>query len=619
MHLEALETEARLAQLRARRKRQARARLVRRAGLVAVGALALVVVAGAFVYAGSPGRIADGVTIAGVDVGGLSAEQAETLLEQRAAAQTSMPLTAEVGGRSYTIDASGLGVSVNWRAAVKEAQGRADGLRPVRGFRRLGVRLFGTDVTPEATARSAALDRLLDRMAREDHPHRDAAIRLVGLRPVVVPDRTGRVLDRKAGGALILGAFATLDRAPVTIPTRVDEPKVTEDELAPALAKARTAVSAPVSLTLGSTRFRLSRGGIGRLLLLPARGERSVRIGGPDANRYFRQLAAKVNTAPRNASFVVVPGGRVIVRPAATSRALDVPRTVDHLLDAVLSPTRRVAAVVVGRKQPERSTEDARKMGVTGLVSSYTTIYGGDANRVHNVQLVARLIDGTLVAPGHVFSFNGTTGDRNASKGFLEAPVIINGELETGLGGGVCQVSTTVFNAAYEAGLDITARTNHALYISHYPQGRDATVNYPDTDLKFVNDTDHWLLVRTFVGSSSLTVNIYGAPQHRRVETDVSPLVVTGEPPVTWQKDASLFKGQKVVESSGSPPRSTSVHRRVYDANGKLLYDNTWYSSYRGEKKIVLVGTKPKPKPEKKAKPPADDQAPADSAPSPGV
>ena len=79
--------------------------------------------------------------------------------------------------------------------------------------------------------------------------------------------------------------------------------------------------------------------------------------------------------------------------------------------------------------------------------------------------------------------------------------MIINGELQNGLGGGTCQVSTTVFNAAYEAGLPITARTNHALYISHYPQGRDATVNYPDTDLKFVNDTDHWLLLRTFVSS----------------------------------------------------------------------------------------------------------------------
>ena len=143
---------------------------------------------------------------------------------------------------------------------------------------------------------------------------------------------------------------------------------------------------------------------------------------------------------------------------------------------------------------------------------------------------MAQLIDGALIAPGKTFSFNGTTGERTAEKGFEEAPVIINGELQTGLGGGICQVSTTVFNAVYEAGLQIDERTNHALYISHYPLGRDATVNYPDLDLKFTNDTDHWLLLRTFVGSGSLTVNLYGTPQNRRVETTAQPLRVVGAP-----------------------------------------------------------------------------------------
>ena len=163
-------------------------------------------------------------------------------------------------------------------------------------------------------------------------------------------------------------------------------------------------------------------------------------------------------------------------------------------------------------------------MGINGIVSSYTTYYGGVPNRIHNVEVVSHLVDNTLIPPGKEFSFNGTTGERNAAKGLLEAPVIINGELENGLGGGTCQVSTTVFNAAYEAGLPITARTNHALYISHYPQGRDATVNYPDIDLKFVNDTGHWLLLRTFVSSSSLSVNLYGTPQHRRVVSETTPL-----------------------------------------------------------------------------------------------
>ena len=239
-------------------------------------------------------------------------------------------------------------------------------------------------------------------------------------------------------------------------------------------------------------------------------------------------------------------------------------------------------------------------MGITTRISRYETIYGGDPNRIHNVQLVARLIDGKLIAPGATFSFNRATGARTASKGFLEAPVIINGEVTTGLGGGVCQVSTTTFNAAYEAGLKITERTNHALYISHYPQGRDATVDYPDVDLKFVNDTPHWILLRTFVGSYSLVVDLYGAPIHRRVVSETRPLVETGPPPVKRMPDPSLFKGATVVQESGEPSRSTSVRRLVYLPSGKLLYDNTWYSSYRAEPKVVLVGTKERPKGKKK-------------------
>src|SRR5205823_14055524 len=113
----------------------------------------------------------------------------------------------------------------------------------------------------------------------------------------------------------------------------------------------------------------------------------------------------------------------------------------------------------------------------------------------------------------------------------------VNGEVAAGLGGGVCQVSTTVLNAAFEAGLDITARTNHALYISHYPQGRDATVDYPDVDLRFVNDTGHWLLLRTFVGSSSLTVSLYGTSPPRKAASQTAPLTIAGSVTVTKTPD----------------------------------------------------------------------------------
>src|SRR5207253_10096756 len=135
---------------------------------------------------------------------------------------------------------------------------------------------------------------------------------------------------------------------------------------------------------------------------------------------------------------------------------------------------------------------------------------------------------------------------------------------------------------------------------SHYPLGRDATVDYPNVGLRFVNDTGHWLLMRTFVGSSSLIVRLYGTPSHRRVESVTQPLVVTGPPHVQKVKDPTLPKGETEVETVGVPSTATSVERKVYAADGKLLYDNVWRSSYRYEPKVVRVGTK---KPAKK--PPA--------------
>jgi vancomycin resistance protein YoaR len=354
-------------------------------------------------------------------------------------------------------------------------------------------------------------------------------------------------------------------------------------------------------LSLGPTRYRLPRWRIAELLKLPSGGSTTVRVSGKGADEYFRRLQRVVDTPAHDAQFVVVSSG-IRIRPAIDGRVLDVPKTADALLAAALRRVSRTMPIVVASHPPKRTTADAQAMGSTGIVGSYTTLYGGVPNRIHNVEVVSHLVDDTLIAPGKEFSFNGTTGERNAAKGLLEAPVIINGELKTGLGGGTCQVSTTVFNAAYEAGLPITARTNHALYISHYPQGRDATVNYPDTDLKFVNDTDHWLLLRTFVSSSSLTVNLYGTPQHRRVESNVSPLRTTGPVPTVITKDPKLPKGKKIVDEAGSAPLSTSVTRRVYNADGKLLYENTWYSSYVGEKEKVRIGTK-KPKPKTKPNP----------------
>jgi vancomycin resistance protein YoaR len=605
-----------------RRKRAARVRLfwqwsVAGAILLALGTLVL-----SLGFAGSPKTLPEGATIAGIDVGGLSTRQAITRLERRYEALKTTPSVFTAGPRKWRIRPNEMILEIDWAAAVESARRQGDGFAPVRGLRRLGARFFGADVTPRARVSTAVLAHELHVLGRRiDRPERDASIRLRGLQPEIVRGATGRRLDREAAARLIVGSLVSLERTPAALPVRISQPEVTAADLIPTLEEVRTAVSGPVRLALGPTRWRIPRWRIAKMLVLPRGGQTSLAVGGPGANEFFQRFRTSVDREPADAGFVVMPSDRVVVRPARTGHQLDVDAARRAILAAALTPTDRIARLVVERALPERTTREARAMGITGRVAGYTTYYGGEPNRIHNVQLVARLIDGALIAPGATFSFNGTTGERSADKGFLEAPVIINGELQTGLGGGVCQVSTTVFNAAFEAGVPIESRTNHALYISHYPQGRDATVNYPDTDLKFRNDTGRWLLLRAFVGSSALTVKLYGTPHGRRVESETAPLEVTGPPSSKRIPDPNIWTGIRAVEKSGEPSRRTSVTRRVYSRNGKLIAEDTWTSWYRAEPKIVRYGTKerpkappPPPKDKKRPPPPPPATPPAPSA-----
>ncbi|MGZ4301945.1 MAG: VanW family protein [Gaiellaceae bacterium] len=607
-----MQVDARTSPLQIGRSRPRRRRALLTRGLLVVGLLASAALVVGFVFAGSTSRIAAGVTVAGVDVGGMTSAQARATLERRFASVEPQPVTFTAAGHAFRISPAELGVQPDWDAAIAQAQRAGSGSGPLRGFKRLGLRLFGSDVKLQPRVFQAALVYELARLARVvDVSHSDAAVRLRGGRPVVVPGRVGAELDTKAAGPLILDALVGFQQGDVALPVRIDPVRVTAAQLAPAGARARTALSAPVTVTIGLARWRLTPAQLAPLLELPHDGTTALRVAGPAADAYFAEMSRKVEHAPVDASFAVTASG-VRVVPARPGTALDVVASAKALLAAALSPVNRAARLSVVQQQAKRTTAAARAMGIRGVVSSYETYFGGVPNRIHNVQTVAHLVDEQLIKPGENWSFNGATGERTAAKGFLEAPVIINGEVSTGLGGGVCQVSTTVFNAAFEAGLPITERTNHALYISHYPLGRDATVNYPDVDLRFTNDTGHWLYLRTFVTSSSLQVTLYGTPVHRRVESTASPLVNTGPIPVQKVKDPTLQKGKTKVQTQGVPPQATSVERKVYAPSGKLLYDNVWHSSYRSSPTILLVGTKPKPK----AKPGAGGHQPVSTVPT---
>ena len=366
------------------------------------------------------------------------------------------------------------------------------------------------------------------------------------------------------------------------------------DDLERALEQARTALSGPVRFGWRDAHWTVQPEELAELLSLPAEGRVKLTVGGEAAKRYFGALARAVNRKPKEAEFAILPNGRVRVVPSTTGRALDEDASAQALLTGALSTERRSAELVVVTAEPRLNTERARGMKVTQVLSSYTTPYSGTADRIRNLQLAAAAIDGTTLAPGEEFSFNRVVGPRTRARGYRSAPTILEGEYKDAPGGGVSQVATTVFNAAWEAGLELTARTAHSLYIPRYQLGRDATVNYPEVDLRFENDTSRWLVVRAQAGGDGITISILGAPLGRRVVSEPGELRVTGPPDVETVPDPTLYEGEQVVEDEGEPSRAISVKRTVYRGD-ELLYSETWYTSYQSEPKILRVGTIPKP------------------------
>ena len=605
-----------------------RARARRRARSLPAIAIAVAITAGVvtlllgLAFAGSPGELATGTHVGGVDVGGLTQREAIAKLDALYERRSPVPVEFVAGAKRYSFAPNQLGVHPDWDAAVAAAARAGDGFAPLRGLRRIRARVFGAEVLPRLAVSNAALEYALDRIAADvNRRPRSAAVVRRGLRIRIVQGQSGRKLDREAAAEVVVRALGRIERIPgaTALPVLVTEPPVSAARLSGAAARARTAVSAPIVLKAAKRTFRLPRWRIAQLLSLPRGGATKLSIGGPAADAYFERLSDNVGRPPRDADFAVY-GEAVQVIPSREGLEVNVPRTARAILRAATRPTNRVATVTVSRAAPERTTADALAMGIDTHMASYKTYYSGTSDRITNLQLGVQALDGTLVAPGGTFSLNDAIGQRTEERGYRSAPVIIGNEYAEEVGGGTSQVATTAFNAAWEAGLKITERHPHSLYISRYQLGRDATVYWPSLDLKFVNDTGAWVLVKGFVEGDGISIGIFGG-EDRRVESSATPLVVTGPVPVERVKDPALPKGERVVEEEGAPPTRTSASRRVYSADGELIHSETWTTSYEGEERVIRIGTKVEAKPEAKkpgrAAPGGDSTAPTETTATP--
>ncbi len=493
-----------------RSRTRRRTRSTRAVVLVVAGAAAILAVLVGFAFAGSRSELASGTHVAGVDVGGMTKREAIAKLDAMYERRSADAVDFAVAEQTYSLAPTQLGVQPDWSAAVNAAARAGDGFGPLRGFRRIRARVFGAEVLPTLAVSNAALEYALDQISKDaNRSARSAALVRRGLRFQVAPEQSGRRLDREAAAEVIVRALGRLERTPgaIMLPVKVTAPPVTAAMLAGAAKRARIAVSAPITLKMAERRFRLPRWRIAELLSLPRSGAAKLAVGGTAADAYFGSLSENVGRPARDAEFAVY-GESVQVVPARDGLELNVPTAARAILRAATRRTNRVATLTVVRAAPDRTTAEGLAMGIDTRMSSYKTYYSGTADRVTNLQLGVRELDDTLVAPGGTFSLNDAIGERTEERGFRPAPVIIGNEYAEEVGGGTSQVATTAFNAAWEAGLRISERHPHSLYISRYQLGRDATVYWPSLDLKFVNDSDSWVLVKGFAEGDGISIAI---------------------------------------------------------------------------------------------------------------
>jgi vancomycin resistance protein YoaR len=304
------------------------------------------------------------------------------------------------------------------------------------------------------------------------------------------------------------------------------------------------------------------------------------------AKSVLQAFAENLYAPPQNARLVVNDAYQVKIIESKPGKALDLDASVKALAQDTY-PFNEVVDLHLVDRQPQVTTQDVLDMKVTGLLASYTTYFDtSNVNRTYNVNVAADALDNSLVKSGQVFSFNQVVGPRSEETGYKEALVIEQNKFTPGIGGGVCQVSSTLYNSVLLAGLQIVERSNHSLPVTYVPLGRDATVAYGFYDFRFCNSTGGYLYIKTRAGGGTLTIAILGNTAEKKkvdLETDVDKVL---DFKVVTENDPALYQGKTLVETEGLNGYQVRAYR-VVNGVRTLLSDD----SYASVDKIVHVGT----------------------------
>lgn len=437
------------------------------------------------------------VAVGQVQVGGMSEAEAVRAIDKGTKALVERPIVVTLPGVDKQLE-----VVPGKAGLVVDAQASLDGLT---GFTLSPATVWGRLTgSVEAPLRTRADDATLtayltDAAKSVAVPAEEGAITFPAGKVQVTPPVAGREVDIPATKLAVRRAFP--DRTEARGEVNAVAPAVTARALEDAAGgfPAR-AMSGPVVVKVGTTTTSLAPADFAPALsMVPTpSGDLEPKV---DEARLAAIVAGKVEvktSVAKNASWVFDKGRPKLV-PSVDGTAIDEPALIKALIDAIGS-THRVVQVASVVAKPTFTTEMAQEAGVKELVVDFSSPFPlSDRTRTQNLRVATRTINGTYIPPGGTFSLNGILGERTTDKGYADGTVIINGRLTRGTGGGISQVSTVIYNLAYFAGADTIEFTRHAFFIPRYPEGREATVFWPNVDNKWKNDTPYGMLLQTWV------------------------------------------------------------------------------------------------------------------------
>ncbi len=551
-------------------------------------------------------RVLPGVYIWDVYVGGLTRSEALAHLETSFRYPVDRYPVLRYGDQTWPVDPANLGTRLDAAASVDAALAIGHRGGPLTRLReQFDVLLHNHLVAPTFTFDATSGATLMSQIARQvNQPLRNASLVLdESLNVTAIPSQVGREVDEEATRQALVRCLTEMRGGEVALVVHESQPLLTD--VSAAQAQVQRLLSGPVILTApGYEPWTIEPATLAAWLTLrPLTGEDgrvslSVNLDQGQVIRLAQEIAAQVARPPVNAEFRFddASGSLIPLVESVPGQTLDVTATVALILGAASSQERTVP-LPLQEVRPAIATEDAPNLGIVELLGEGVTSFAGSsASRVQNILVGASQFDGLLIPPGETFSFNHYLGEVTAEKGYEESIIIWGNTTRADVGGGLCQVSSTAFRAAFWAGVPIIERWPHAFRVSYYepPKGLDATIYSPDVDLKWVNDTGHYILIQTYVdkANQTLTFRYYGTNPGRTVEMEgpVESNPVPHGPPI-YRDDPTLPKGQTRQIEWARDGLDVTVYR-IIKVNGVEVRRDTFFSRYQPWQAVYLVGTK---------------------------